>query len=127
MAQEEFMTDGKISGVIDHIYDPQKITFADGKEKHKISVSIKIEGKFPKNVIVDFWGHDEMRQVVGQKVDVYFNVKSRVNKSGYTNHSVSGYAIRPSGDDDTTMGSQDDAQSDQGSNQEEGAQNSLPF
>ena len=124
MAQEqEFMTDGKITGVIDKIYDADKITFKDGKEKLKLPVSIHVDGKFPKNVIVEFWGQDHLVQEVGQKVDVYFNVKSRINQKGYINHTLSGYAIRPSADG----GSNAPSNEPQGNSPQEGTQNDLPF
>jgi len=125
MAQEEFMTDGKITGVIDHVYDAETITFKDGKEKLKLAVSIKIDGKYPKNVIVDFWGQDHLVQETGEKVDVYFNIKSRVNKKGWVNHTISGYAIRPSADGGDTQDAP--AQDEPSQETKEGEQGDLPF
>jgi hypothetical protein len=85
-----------VTGVIEHIGDMEEIALEGKPLHHKREVLLHVDGKFPKKILIKFWGEAMCRHLnvhsVGDEVMVMTNVESKMVK-GIWHTNITGFFI----------------------------------
>jgi hypothetical protein len=86
----------EVTGVIESIGPIEEIALEGKPLHHKREVLLHVDGKFPKKLLIKFWGESMCRHLnahnVGEQVLVMANIESKMTK-GTWHTNITGFFI----------------------------------